>query len=45
MFLKLLMEENVKFKNEGHTTSIVIYGHCDMDTRANVFTINIVNNG
>lgn len=44
-FIDLLMEENLKFQQEELKNSIIIYGHCDMDHRANVFTINIVNNG
>ena len=35
----------MKFEEEGLKTSIVIYGDSDLEHRANVFTINIVNNG
>lgn len=35
----------MKFKEEGKKTSIIIYGDKELEHRANVFTINIVNNG
>jgi selenocysteine lyase/cysteine desulfurase len=43
--INLLKEENIKFQQEGLKNSIIIYGHCEMENRANVFTFNIVNNG
>lgn len=44
-FIDLLMKENIKFQQEGLKNSIIIYGHCEMENRANVFAINIINNG